>query len=145
MLHGKCGREIKTHNFEEFITASSSQYKLPLKIAQLPSSWTRLVLWALTVKWHKTEECILIYHFNFIDFSFFFSTIFLWSRSSQTIPRPGRINRFLFLRHDFSFFDVFRVLGFSMFNLFFSLFPSVKQVSKCSFCKTDNYNPLARS
>lgn len=115
-------RDIKTHNFEEeFITASSSQYKLPPKIAQLPSSWTRLVLRALTVKWHKTEECILIYHFNFIDFAFFFSRIFfLWSRPSQTIPRPGRVNRFLFLRHDFSFFDVFRVLGFSMFNLFFS-------------------------
>lgn len=29
----------KTHNFEgEFITASSSQYKLPFKIAQLPTS-----------------------------------------------------------------------------------------------------------
>ena len=70
-------------------------------------------------------------------FCFFFSTNFcLWSRSSQTIHRPGRVNCFiLFLRNDLSFCDVFRVLGFSMFNFFFSLFPSVKQVSKSSICK----------
>lgn len=73
---------------------------------------------------------------------FFFSTNFcLWSRSSQTIPRPGRVNRFLFfffLRNNLSFCDVFRVLGFSMFKFFF-LFPSVKQVSKCSICKREKH------
>lgn len=33
-----------------------------------------------TVKWHKTEECILIYNFNFIDFTLFFQQFFFYDQ-----------------------------------------------------------------
>lgn len=77
-----------------------------------------------TVKWHKTEECIQIYNLNFSLFCSFFLQIFVYDQGlGQTIPRPGRVNCFiLFLRNDLSFCDVFRVLGFSMFNIFFLFF-----------------------
>lgn len=76
-----------------------------------------------TVKLHKTEECILIYNFNFLHFTFFFQQIFYYYYQGLVKPYldlAESIAYLVFLRNDLSFCNVFRVLGFSMFNFFFS-------------------------
>lgn len=75
-----------------------------------------------TVKLHKTEECIQIYNLNFSEFYFFFSTNFFYYQGlvKPYLDLAESIVYLFFLRNDLSFCNVFRVLGFSMFNFFFS-------------------------
>lgn len=74
---------------------------------------------------------------------FFFQQIFVYDQGlvKPSLDLAESIVFFFFLfflRNNLSFCDVFRVLGFSMFKFFF-LFPSVKQVSKCSICKREKH------
>lgn len=73
---------------------------------------------------------------------FFFQQIFVYDQGlvkpSLDLAESIVFFFFFFLRNNLSFCDVFRVLGFSMFKFFF-LFPSVKQVSKCSICKREKH------
>lgn len=76
-----------------------------------------------TVKLHKTEECIQIYNLNFSILLFFSTNFFFYYEQGLVKPYLDLASQLLtlfFLRNDLSFCNVFRVLGFSMFNFFFS-------------------------
>lgn len=62
-----------------------------------------------------------MYNLNFLYFAIFFQQIFVYYQGPVKPSLDLADNCFLlFLRHNLSFCDVFRVLGFSMFNIFFS-------------------------
>lgn len=87
--------ETEAYILNENLLASSLRYKSPFKMLSYHHPYMADIPSTDTVKWHKTGM-----HSNLSQFSifyFFFSTNFcLWSRSSQTIPRPGRVNVFFF-------------------------------------------------
>lgn len=64
-------------NFEwEFITASINNTNHLSQCSATTSMIMADILSTDTVKWHKTEECIQIYNFNFLNFAFFFNKFF---------------------------------------------------------------------